>query len=91
MKVRWTNKSLADLTRLYEFLEPFNSVAARRIIQSLTQAVKKLSENPRIGIQLNEFSPREVRRIIVIKYEIRYEILDDDIYILRLWHSREHR
>jgi len=35
--------------------------------------------------------PREVRRIIVGDYELRYEIADATIFILRLWHSRENR
>jgi plasmid stabilization system protein ParE len=38
-----------------------------------------------------EFSPREVRRILVRNYEIRYEIKNMAIYILRVWHTREHR
>lgn len=47
--------------------------------------------NPRIGERLEEFAPREVRRILVGKYEIRYEIQDSMIYLLRLWHTREDR
>jgi hypothetical protein len=40
--------------------------------------------NPRIGEKLDEFDPREVRRILVSKYEIRYEIQESTIYVLRL-------
>jgi hypothetical protein len=40
---------------------------------------------------LEEFEPREVRRILVGKYEMRYEIQESTIYILRLWHTREDR
>jgi hypothetical protein len=29
--------------------------------------------------------------LIVGQYELRYEIVDDMIYILRLWHTREDR
>ena len=50
-----------------------------------------LLEHPRIGEQLFRFYPREVRRLLVDAYEIRYEIQNDDIYILRIWHSREAR
>ena len=35
--------------------------------------------------------PREVRRILVGHYEMRYEIRGSEIYILRLWHRREDR
>ena len=47
--------------------------------------------HPRIGEQLEEFGPREVRRILVGRYEIRYEIQQSTIYVLRLWHTREDR
>lgn len=34
---------------------------------------------------------REVRRILVGEYELRYEIRDSIVYVLRLWHTREDR
>ncbi|WP_284993740.1 type II toxin-antitoxin system RelE/ParE family toxin, partial [Escherichia coli] len=50
-----------------------------------------LLTNPRVGEQLFQFEPREVRRILVGQYEMRYEIQGDTIYVLRLWHTREDR
>jgi plasmid stabilization system protein ParE len=50
-----------------------------------------LLEHPRIGEKLEEFEPREVRRILVGQYEMRYEIRESTIYVLRLWHTREDR
>ena len=91
MNLRWTSKALSDLTHLYDFLAPVNKPAAIRAIQTLVKAPEILPNNPRIGEQLFQFSPREVRRIVVGRYEMRYEISDDVIYILRLWHTREHR
>lgn len=41
--------------------------------------------------QLFQFEPREVRRIFAGEYEIRYELNDQTIYVLRLWHTRENR
>ena len=68
-----------------------NPAAAARVVQSLTAAPSGLRINPRIGERLEEFAPREVRRILVGNYEIRYAIQGDIIYILRIWHSREDR
>jgi hypothetical protein len=47
--------------------------------------------NPRIGERLEEFEPRDVRRILIGHYELRYEIQSSTIYLLRLWHTREYR
>jgi plasmid stabilization system protein ParE len=91
MKLKWTSKALADLARLYEFLAPVNKPAAARTVQALTAAARRLLEQPRIGEQLDEFEPREFRRILFGHYEIRYEIQKSTIYVLQLWHTREDR
>ena len=91
MKLEWTNKALSDLARLHDFLAPVNRRAAARAIQRLVTAPSKLLEHPRLGERLEEFSPREVRRLLVDRYEIRYEISRDTIYVLRVWHTREDR
>lgn len=91
MQLKWTNKALADLARLYEFLALVNRSAATRTVQSLTAAPTSLLDSPRIGERLEEFEPREVRRILVGHYEMRYELQESNIYILRIWHTRENR
>lgn len=82
MKLNWTSKALSDLVRLYEFLAPVNKPAAARAVQALTKAPIILLTNPRIGEQLFQFEPREVRRILAGQYEIRYEIQGETIYVL---------
>ena len=91
MVLKWTSKALSDLARLYDFLAPVNKPAAARTVQALTTAPTTLLANPRIGEMLEEFEPRDVRRILVGHYEMRYEIQESTIYMLRLWHSREDR
>lgn len=91
MELKWTGKALSDLSRLYEFLAPANKNAAARAVQTLVKAPALLLDNPRIGEQLFEFESREVRRLLVDDYEIRYEIQGSTIYVLRLWHTREDR
>lgn len=91
MELKWSGKAFSDLARLYEFLATANKPAAARAVQALTKAPTILLTTPRIGEQLFEFEPREVRRILVGHYEMRYEIQESTIYVLRLWHTREDR
>ena len=91
MELKWTSKALTDLVRLYEFLATANKQAAARAVQALTKAPTILLTNPRIGEQLFEFEPREVRRLLIGHYEMRYEIQESTVYMLRLWHTREDR
>lgn len=91
MDLKWTSKAQSDLARLYDFLVPVNRQAAAHTVQALAAAPLRLLEHPRIGERLDEFDPREVQRIVVGRYEMRYEICNATIYVLRLWHSREDR
>ncbi|MBV4478298.1 type II toxin-antitoxin system RelE/ParE family toxin [Pseudomonas khavaziana] len=91
MELRWTSKALSDLSQLYDFLSVVNRQAAARTVQSLSKAPDTLLSNPRIGERIEEFSPRDVRRLLVGHYEMRYEIQQSTLYVLRLWHVREDR
>ena len=91
MQLKWTSKALSDVVRLHEFLSPVNAKAAAKVVQALTSAPIKLLRQPRMGEKLDEFEPREVRRLLVGRYELRYEIQDANIYVLRIWHTREDR
>ncbi len=91
MELKWSSKALSDLVHLYEFLTIANKPIAARTVQTLAKAPTIQLINPRIGEQLFQFEPREIRRIFVGEYELRYEFLDSNVYILRLWHTRENR
>ncbi len=91
MRVMWTRKASSDLVRQHEHLRPVALDAAARVVQQLARAPDRLIDYPRIGEKLEPYEPREVRRIIVGNYEMRYEIADATIFILRLWHCRENR
>ena len=73
MELKWTGKTLSDLSRLYDFLAPVSRPAAVRVVRSRRAAPARLLEHP-IGEKLEEFEPCEVRRILVGQYEMRYEI-----------------
>ena len=73
MELKWTSKALSDLARLHEFLALVDRSTAARTVQSLAAAPVRLLEQPLIGEKLEEFEPREVRRILVGHYELRYD------------------
>ncbi len=91
MKLQWTTSANQDLVRLHAFLHPLNPLAAIQIVQQLVAAAEQLLTYPQLGERLVEFLPRNVRRLIVGDYEMRYELADTAIFVLRLWHGRENR
>lgn len=91
MKVRWTHSAIQDIARLHAFVAQLNPVAARRIFARLKQAPRMLEQEPRLSSRSPAFAPREVRRLVLDDYEVRYEVADDTIIMLRIWHTREDR
>jgi len=91
MTVRWTGKAASDLARLHDFLRPVAPEAAAKVLAQLARAPDRLREFPRLGEKLDAYLPREVRRIIVGDYELRYEIDAGTVIVLRVWHCREKR
>ena len=61
------------------------------MIKSELAAADGPSDNPRIGEKIEGFGPREVRRILVGHYEMRYKIRESTPCVLRVWHKREYR
>ena len=91
MELKWTSKGLSDLARLYDSLSIANKQAETKTVQTLVSAPTSLLKHPYMGEKLEGFKPRDVRRLFVGHYEIRYEIQQSIIYVLRLWHTREER
>ena len=91
MALRWARAAFADLQRINEFLVPVNDVAAARVVRAVASRVRRIPAQPRLGEKLTGFGERDVRRVLVQRYEVRYEIVGSDIYVLRVFHTREDR
>lgn len=91
MALRWTRLAYRDLRRLYDFLEPVKPRAAARAVRVIVNRIERIPAQPRLGERLPRFAPREVRRVLTAKYEIRYELTDSDVVVLRIFQAREDR
>jgi plasmid stabilization system protein ParE len=89
--LRWTTSARSDLVRLHEFLEPVSPRSAALAVRHIVAGVTRIPAHPRLGQRLRQFAGREVRRLLVGDYEIRYELAGKDIFVLRIFHTREDR
>ncbi|MDA3922627.1 MAG: type II toxin-antitoxin system RelE/ParE family toxin [Salinisphaera sp.] len=87
MELNWTHEAISDLARLYAFLAPANKPAAALAVQALSQAPTILLTNPYVGEQLFQFEPREIQRILVRQYEIRYSCLSGTTRVTMYEHN----
>lgn len=92
MKLQRTLKALADLARVHGHVVPSRPYPAGHFVadatlRSLASAAGRLVASPNAGDALDQFAPRQVRQLVVGRYELRYEVGSEAIVILRLWRS----
>ncbi len=88
-KLLFTLSAQKDLFRLREFIAAKNPTAARRISQRLKVSIQRLVDQPDMGINVDELPGTQ--DLISGDYLVRYTILENHIYILRIWHAKEDR
>jgi plasmid stabilization system protein ParE len=91
LALRWTQSAYADLERIHEFLTPLDPAAAVRAARAIVARVRRIPRQPRLGERVPGFGDREVRRVLVLNFEIRYEIVGTGLTVLRVFHTREDR
>jgi len=86
--VKLSRLALADLTHIRAYITQFNPAAAERMANRLLAATDRLANHPWIGRP----GPADTRELsIVPPYVISYEVIDDEVVILRIWHSAQDR
>lgn len=91
MKVLWTTAAWADVDRLHAFLVEREVESADALFDKLANSPDRLRNFPRRGPRLSEYDPREVRELRVGQYVLRYELVANDVLVLRFFHAREDR
>ncbi len=91
--VVWTPTALADVDGLLEELEEVNIEAAKRASQSIRLAGNSLCSNPKRGTMVQGAPGARKLRVPFGRYGfvIHYAVLEDDVVILRVYHSRQDR
>lgn len=90
MTVTWRSSARADLVRIVRYLAQENPIAARRMARELVLAGDSLALFPRRGRHGLAAGTREL--VIVRPYVVVYQVDgDDNVDILRVWHSAQDR
>lgn len=88
----WSPSALLDVQRLYRFLAPKNSDAAKRAVQAIRQGVKVLEQQPGLGRPVDDMDD-EFRDWIIdfgdSGYVVRYRVDQQSITILAVRHQKE--
>jgi plasmid stabilization system protein ParE len=92
-EVKWLPEALADVERLYAFLERKNPLAAIKAAQAILTGSGLLETNPEIGKPISDGTGRRewFTPFGVGAYVLRYKLDGNDPIIIRVWHSLEIR
>jgi plasmid stabilization system protein ParE len=94
VSVKFLPQALADIERLYAFLDSKSPEAAAKAAAIILDGAKLLQSMPRIGRPMpDETGRRELFMAFRAgAYVLRYmQEGDHTIVIIRVWHSREYR
>lgn len=83
MEITWTGKALPELALVYE------SLANKSAAQALTLSPIIPLSPLRIGEQLFQLTPRDIRTLLAGDDEVRDKIQKSVIYVLHIWHTRK--
>jgi plasmid stabilization system protein ParE len=93
-QIKWLPDALADVERLYAFLQEKSPDAAARAARVILDGAGLLKSNPEIGRPMEDDTGR---RELVLSFGASAFVLrymwdrHDTVVIIRVWHSKESR
>ncbi|MFY8036396.1 MAG: type II toxin-antitoxin system RelE/ParE family toxin [Cyclobacteriaceae bacterium] len=87
--VKWTNRAVESLDLFCAHIHKDSPAAASRVKKEIIQTAKKLSANPEMYQLDDVFAGTElnIRRFFRWSYKIVYQVLDNDVVILDVFHT----
>jgi toxin ParE1/3/4 len=89
MNLFFSELAVDDLVKLRKFVAG-SAGDPRRVSKQLIGSIRKLLTAPQIGRWISELH-REIREMVFGRYVVRYAVLNNRVYVLRIWHGKEHR
>ena len=87
--LRWTGPALADLRGIRSYVARDKPAAAKALAERIRTSVRRLRDFPESGRIVPEMEPRGYREVVVPPYRIIYEVMAQEVHILRVWHGRQ--
>jgi addiction module RelE/StbE family toxin len=84
VKLYWTRRALADLTRIGDRIAADKPSAAETVLAAVSQQVGRLREFPLLG---RTGVYQDTRELVVHKnYLVTYRVRGDEVQVLQVWH-----
>ncbi len=87
--VAWTDKAKSSLKNIFYYIKEDSPFYAEEVKKKFIFESKKLSDFPKLGRIVPEVENDNIRELFVYSYRMIYQIIDSDIFILTIIHSRQ--
>lgn len=93
MKIIWSNKSLADIENIFNYIKQDNNKKAKEFILEIREKINLLKDFPEIGKASLLFDENNnIREFVMHKnYLVSYRVLEKEIQVLQVWQARKDR
>jgi len=91
MRVIWLNRALVDLENILDYVANKESITvAKKLIKQITNKANNTAVSPEKYQKENLIeTERNIRRAVIHSYKIYYELIDDKIFILHIFHTSQ--
>ncbi len=90
MRLRYTRHAHDDLVSLFEFIAKDDALAAQKVIRSIRAGIDRLLQFPSYG-RIGDVEGTRQFVVAGVPYIVIYEIEDETITILRIYHAAQDR
>ena len=90
MRLRYTRHAHDDLVSLFEYIAKDDAPAARKVSRQIRAAIDRLRQFPSYG-RIGDVAGTRQFVVAGVPYIVVYEIEDETITILRIYHTAQDR
>lgn len=87
MDVHWTETAMVHLDSIYAYIAADSERYALRTVDRITRRSMQIAEQPFSGRMVPEISLEKIREVIEGPYRILYQIKQDQIDIIAVFHG----
>lgn len=86
-KIEWSEFAIADLHSIHEYISEDSAFYADKLIDKIAGRINQLKIFPQSGRIVPELNNEMIRELIEGRYRIVYKIMEDQVVIVRIFHS----
>ena len=87
VRVGWTERALRDLEQIAHYIANDSPARAKHLLESIFKKEKVITKYPYSGRIVPELEIETIREVFFRNYRIIYQILDEKIDVLTVFHS----